>query len=174
MAYPIYSADVRDAVTGEFNQALVGQQVQIVTRGTQTPYPILDAADDPISGSLLTVQAPSTVPSFYIDTATPSDVYLDWYHAGSGAQGPVKFEEALRGEVIATRVAASNAAASSDASNTAAQGALNAAQALDAVRMKLAGAAVAQGGTFWGVWSAGSAPVPPNDGGIHWGLEIVP
>lgn len=94
--YRIDSAPVRDAVTGEFNADLVGQQVQIVTRDTTTPYPIQDAATDPIPGSLLTVQSSFCVPRFYIDTATPTTVYLDWYDAGSGARGPVNFEEALR------------------------------------------------------------------------------
>lgn len=96
MAYPIYSAPVRDAVTGEFNQALVGEQVQIVTRGTTTPYPILNAADDPIPDSLVTVQSSFCTPTVYIDSETPETVYLDWYHAGSGARGPVDFEEVLR------------------------------------------------------------------------------
>lgn len=96
MPYPIYSAPVRDEVTGEFNQALVGQQVQIVTRGTATPYPIQDAAADPIPDSLLTVQSSFCTPTFYIDTEDPTGVYLDWYDAGSGARGPVDFEQVLR------------------------------------------------------------------------------
>ena len=94
--YPIYPAPVRDAVTGELNPALVGEQVQVVTRGTTTPYPIYDAAEDAIPSSLVTVSTAFTTPTFYIDTETPADVYLDWYHAGSGAQGSVEFEAVLR------------------------------------------------------------------------------
>ena len=94
--YPIYPAPVRDAVTGELNSALVGEQVQVVTRGTTTPYPIYNGAGDPIASSLVTVSSAFTTPTVYIDTETPEDVYLDWYHAGSGAQGAVDFEEVMR------------------------------------------------------------------------------
>lgn len=94
--YRIDSAPVRDAVTGEFNAALVGQQVVVVTRDTTTPYPIQNAAADLISGSLLTVQSSFCVPRFYIDTASPTTVYLDWYHAASGARGSISFEALLR------------------------------------------------------------------------------
>jgi hypothetical protein len=167
MAYPIYSAPVRNAETGEFDTQLVGEQVQIVNRGTTTPYPILNAADDVIADSLVTVQTSFCTPTVYIATEAPEAVYLDWYHAGSGARGPVYMEEV-------SRQAAINAATAASASNTAAQGALAAAQALDSTRMQLAGSAVAQGSAFYGVWTAGAAPTPPSDGKIYWGLEIVP
>jgi hypothetical protein len=126
--YRIDNAEVRDAVTGELNQGLVGEQIQIVTRDTTTPYPIQDAATDPIPDSLLTVQASMCVPTFYIVTATPADLYLDWYHAGSGARGPVNFERVLRDEAVAARVAAEAAADSADASADAAQVAVAALQ----------------------------------------------
>jgi hypothetical protein len=119
--YRIDSAPVRDAVTGEFNQDLVGQQVQIVVRDTTTPYAIQDAAADPIPSSLLTVQTSFCVPTFYINTASPSAVYLDWYDAASGARGPVSFERQSREEATAARVAAEAAATSSAASNEAVQ-----------------------------------------------------
>jgi hypothetical protein len=126
--YRIDNAEVRDAVTGELNQALVGQQIQILTRDTTTPYPIQDVTTDPIPDSLLTVQESKCVPTFYINTATPADLYLDWYHAGSGARGPVNFERVLRDEAVAARVAAEAAADSADASADAAQVAVAALQ----------------------------------------------
>jgi hypothetical protein len=98
--YPIYPEQVLDATTYEPNQALVGQQVQVVTRNTTTPYPIYDAAGDPISDSLVTVTAAVSTPTFYIDTDTPETVYLDWYDAGSGQRGPIDFEEVLRQTMI--------------------------------------------------------------------------
>lgn len=165
--YPIYPAWVLDATTLLPNDALKGQQIQVVTRNTTTPYPIFDAADDPIPSSLVTVTQAASTPTVYIDTENPETVYLDWYDAASGARGPIWFEEV-------SRQSASDSATSSGASATAAQGALAAAQALDSTRMQLAGAAVAQGAAFWGVWTAGAAPTPPNDGKVHWGLEIVP
>lgn len=122
--YRIDSAPVRDAVTGEFNTALVGQQVQIVVRDTTTPYPIQDAAADPIASSLLTVQPSFCVPTFYIDTATPSTVYLDWYDAASGARGAVSFEEVLRQSVLAAEASSSASATSADASADAAEAVL--------------------------------------------------
>lgn len=124
MSYPVYSAPVRDAVTGEFNQALVGQQVQIVVRGTTTPYPIENAAGDPIASSLLTVQTSFCVPTFYIDTVTPETVYLDWYDAASGARGPVSFEEVSRQAAEDAAASSSSSAASSAASAEAAEAVL--------------------------------------------------
>lgn len=164
--YPIYSAAVRNAITLEKDPALVGQQIQVVSRGTTTPYPIYDAASDPIPSSLVTVTSTGDTPTVYIETETPASVYLDWYHAGSGERGPIVFEEQLRDQ-------AESASASSSVSAAAATSALAAAEALDSVRMVLAGPAVAAGGTFWGVWNTGDAPVPPNDGRVHWGFEIV-
>jgi hypothetical protein len=122
--YPIYPANVRDAVTGEPNPALVGQQVQVVERGTTTPYPIYDAAGDPIPSSLVTVNSTFSTPTFYIDTVTPGSVYIDWYDAGSGAQGQILFEEVSRQASLAAQVAAEAAATSSAASADAAEAAL--------------------------------------------------
>lgn len=109
--YPIYPAPVRNATTFELDQALVGQQVQVVSRGTTTPYPIFNAAEDPIADSLVTVTSSGTTPTFYIDTTTPADVYLDWYHAGSGNRGEIDFEEQLRDQARAAQVAAEAALA---------------------------------------------------------------
>lgn len=94
--YRVDDAQVRDAVTGELNTGLVGQQIQIVVRDTTTAYPIQDAAADPIPSSLLTVTPVFTTPRFWVDTTTPADLYLDWYHASSGVRGPVNFDAALR------------------------------------------------------------------------------
>lgn len=96
---PIYRVDdaqVRNAVTGELDTGLVGQQVQIVVRDTTTAYPIQDAAGDPIPSSLVTVTPVFTTPRFYIDVDDPTDLYLDWYDVGGGARGPVNFEAVLR------------------------------------------------------------------------------
>jgi hypothetical protein len=159
MAYPIYSAPVRDAATGELNQALVGQEVQIVTRATTTPYPIQDVAGDPIPDSIVTVQSSMSTPTVYVDTETPPEsLYLDWYHAGSGTRGPVDFEEVLRNEARVARQAAEAAAAS--------------AAELDLHRMALAGPAFTDGATFWGKWTAGNEPTPPDDGRFHWGWVV--
>lgn len=122
--YRIDNAPVRDAVTGELNTALVGEQITVVVRDTTTPYPIQDAATDPISGSLLTVQTSFCVPRFYIDTATPTTVYLDWYHAASGARGPVSFEEVLREVVVSAEANSASSATSADASADAAEAVL--------------------------------------------------
>lgn len=101
--YPIYPEQVLDATTYEPNQALVGQQVQVVTRNTTTPYPIFTAAGDPIPDSLVTVTAAVSTPTFYIDTDTPETVYLDWYDAGSGQRGPIDFEEVVRQTMLDAR-----------------------------------------------------------------------
>jgi hypothetical protein len=109
--YAIYPEQVLDATTYEPNKALVGQQVQVVARNTTTPYPIYDGAGDPIAGSLVTVTAAVSTPTFYIDTDTPETVYLDWYDAGSGQRGPIDFEEVLRQTVMDARDAAEAALA---------------------------------------------------------------
>lgn len=104
--YPIYPAWVLDATTLLPNAALKGQQVQVVTRNTTTPYPIFDAASDPIPSSLVTVTQAATTPTVYIDTETPETVYLDWYDAGSGNRGPINFEEVSRQSAAAAHAAA--------------------------------------------------------------------
>jgi hypothetical protein len=119
--YPIYPAPVRDATTYELDSALVGQQVQVVTRNTTTPYPIYDAAEDPITDSLVTVTTSVSTPTVYIDTDTPETVYLDWYDAGSGKRGPILFEEQLRNSAAASAAASEDSAESAAASAAAAQ-----------------------------------------------------
>jgi hypothetical protein len=104
--YPIYPAWVLDATTLEPNTALKGQQVQVVTRNTTTPYPIFDAAGDPIPSSLVTVTQAATTPTVYIDTENPETVLVDWYDAGSGLRGPIWFEEASRQSAAAAHAAA--------------------------------------------------------------------
>lgn len=108
--YPIYPAWVLDATTLEPNEALKGQQIQVVTRNTTTPYPIYDAAEDPIPSSLVTVTQAASTPTVYIDTVTPETVYLDWYDAGSGARGPIWFEEVSRQSAAAAHAAAAELA----------------------------------------------------------------
>lgn len=124
--YRVTDAQVRDAITGELNRDLVGQQVQIVVRDTTTPFPIQDGAGDPIASSLVTVTPVFTTPWFWIDTTTPADLYLDWYHAGSGARGPVDFDAVLRDAALGAQAAAESSADSAEASATAAQAALTA------------------------------------------------
>ena len=96
MPYKVPNAPVRDAVTGEFNQNLVGQQVQIVLEDTTTPFPILNGAGDPIPSSLVTVQSSFCMPTYWFETEDLTELYLDWYHAGSGARGSVDFSAAFR------------------------------------------------------------------------------
>lgn len=108
--YRVDESNVRDTATGEVLPGLVGQQVRIVDRGTSTPYPIYDAASDPIPGSLLTVTRRYTTPPHYIDTEQPADVYLDWLDESSGARGPVDFEPAMRAEARQARQDARDAA----------------------------------------------------------------
>jgi len=133
--YRIDNAEVRDAVTGELNTALVGQQIQVVVEDTTTPYPIQDAAADPITGSLLTVQAPGTVPRFYIETDTPADLYLDWYHAASGTRGAFDFNRVLRDAALAAEASAAASADSAQASEEAVQAAVAALTANLVVRV---------------------------------------
>jgi hypothetical protein len=109
--YPIYSAWVLDATTLLPNASLVGKQVQVVTRNTTTPYPIYNAASDPIPSSLMTVTPAGTTPTVYIDTETPGSVYLDWYDAASGSRGPINFEEVSRQASVAAQAAAEAALA---------------------------------------------------------------
>jgi len=104
--YPIYSAWVLDATTLLPNADLKGQQVQVVTRGTTTPYPIFNGAGDPITSSLVTVTEAASTPTVYIDTETPEVVYLDWYDAGSGQRGPIWFEEVSRQSAVGAHAAA--------------------------------------------------------------------
>jgi chitodextrinase len=114
MPIRIDPAPVRDSETGELDPALIGQQVQIVTRGTTTPFPIQDGATDPITDSLVTVSTAFTTPTVYVaDGVEIADLYLDWYQASSGKRGPVAFEAVLRDEAKAARTesAASAAAA---------------------------------------------------------------
>lgn len=108
--YPIYPAWVLDATTLLPNAALKGQQVQVVTRNTTTPYPIFDAASDPIIDSLVTVTQAASTPTVYIDTETPETVYLDWYDSASGARGPIWFEEVSRQSAAAAHAAAAELA----------------------------------------------------------------
>jgi hypothetical protein len=119
--YPIYPAWVLDATTLLPNAALVGQQVQVVTRNTTTPYPIYDAASDPIPSSLMTVTPAGTTPTVYIDTVTPGSVYLDWYDAASGQRGPIWFEEVSRQASLAAQAAAEAALAEAAAANESVQ-----------------------------------------------------
>lgn len=122
--YPIFPAWVLDAETLEPNEALKGQQIQVVARGTTTPYPIFDAASDPISSSLVTVTQAASTPTVYIDTVTPETVYLDWYDAGSGNRGPINFEEVLRRTILDARAATEASADSSAASASASEAVL--------------------------------------------------
>jgi hypothetical protein len=119
--YPIYPAWVLDATTLEPNEALKGQQIQVVTRNTTTAYPIFDAAGDPIPSSLVTVTQAASTPTVYIDTVTPETVYLDWYDAGSGSRGPIWFEEVSRQSAVASATSSAASATSSAASAEAAQ-----------------------------------------------------
>jgi hypothetical protein len=96
---------------------------------------------------------------------TVADYYQVWWRSGNAIGHLMSFD----GVVAAVESNAGSAATSAAAAATSAA----AAQALDSTRMALAGAAVASGGTFWGVWSVGNAPTPPNDGRIHWGFEII-
>lgn len=123
--YPIYSAWVLDATTLLPNAALKGQQVQVVTRNTTTPYPIFNAASDPIASSLVTVTESASTPTVYIDTDTPETVYLDWYDAGTGQRGPIWFEEVSRQSAMAS--AASSATSATSAAASAASAATTAA-----------------------------------------------
>lgn len=122
--YPIYPAWVFDATTLLPNAALKGQQVQVVTRNTTTPYPIFDAAGDPIPSSLVTVTEAASTPTVYIDTLTPETVYLDWYDAASGARGPIWFEEVSRQSAVGAKAEAAASATSSAASADAAEAVL--------------------------------------------------
>lgn len=123
MAIMVPNAPVRDAVTGEFNTDLVGQQIQIIDGLVSTPtaYPIQDGATDPIPSSLLTVQAPGQLPTYWIDVVDPSDLYMDWYHAASGARGRVDFDAALRDSAKASAASSAASAASALASQLAAE-----------------------------------------------------
>lgn len=38
--------------------------------------------------------------------------------------------------------------------------------------MGLSGDAATSGAVFWGAWTAGSEPTPPDDGKFHWGFEL--
>lgn len=123
--YPIYPAWVFDATTLLPNAALKGQQVQVVTRNTTTPYPIFDAAGDPIPSSLVTVTEAASTPTVYVDTATPETVYLDWYDAASGNRGPIWFEEVSRQSAVASAASSEASADSSAASASAAEAVLS-------------------------------------------------
>lgn len=122
--YPIYPAWVFDATTLLPNAALKGQQIQVVTRNTTTPYPIFDAAGDPIPSSLVTVTQAATTPTVYVDTVTPETVYLDWYDATSGNRGPIWFEEVSRQSAVSAATSSASSATSSAASADAAEAAL--------------------------------------------------
>ena len=125
----IDDAQVRDAVTGELIQGLVGQQVKIVTRDTTTPFPIYDAIGDPIPGSVVTVTPVFTVPRIWVDVTTPADVYLDWYDEASGVRGPVDFDRALRDSAAAAAASASASASAATTAQAAAETAASAAAA---------------------------------------------
>jgi hypothetical protein len=123
--YRIDDVQVRDAATGELIQALVGQTVKIVTRDTTTAFPIYDSIGDPISGSNVTVTQTFTVPRIWISDADApvgdiSQVYLDWYNAGSGVRGSVDFDIPLRNAARGAKDAAENSADSAAASAAAA------------------------------------------------------
>lgn len=124
MVIKIPSAPVRDEVTGEINPALVGEQVQIVLDGTTTPYPIMDAASDLIPSSLVTVQTSNCIPTVWIDPADAADLYLDWYHAGSGARSRIDFDAVSRDAAKASQAASEDAADRSDASAAASEAVL--------------------------------------------------
>lgn len=123
----IDDAQVRDAITGELIQGLVGQPVKIVARDTTTPFPIYDSIGDPIAGSVVTVTSVFTVPRIWVDVTSPADVYLDWLDEGSGARGPVDFDRALRDAAASSAVAASTSASAALASQTAAEAAASSA-----------------------------------------------
>jgi hypothetical protein len=40
-------------------------------------------------------------------------------------------------------------------------------------KVATSGPASTSGAVFWGVWSAGNDPTPPNDGKVHWGFRVV-
>ncbi|MBD5787097.1 hypothetical protein IF650_12995 [Cellulosimicrobium terreum] len=121
--YRVDDAQVRDATTGELTPALVGEAITIVTRDTTTPFPIHNSAGDLIVGSTVTVTSALTVPPVWIDSDNApggvlADLYLDWYHAGSGVRGPLNFDAVMRAYAAAsatTAGAAQGAAATSAA-----------------------------------------------------------
>ena len=102
---PVYQAQVVDEATGRLLDALKGQPVQIVLRGTTTPAPIFHfATEDPIANSMLTVNDNWSLPEHKVETGgDAANLYLDWLDPASGARGPVRFEEALRAEMRAAR-----------------------------------------------------------------------
>jgi hypothetical protein len=123
--YRVDEANVRDSDTGEIISELVGSQVQIVTRDTTAPFPILDETQSIIPESLVTVTPVYTTPAFWIDTDAPEDLYLDWLDTASGKRGPVEFEAVLRDAAIRAAESAEGSALSSAASATAAQDAVD-------------------------------------------------
>lgn len=117
----IDDAQVRDAVTGELIQGLVGQPVKIVTRDTTTAFPIYDSIGDPIAGSVVNVTPVFTVPRIWVDIVSPADVYLDWLDEASGARGPVDFDRALRDAAASSAVSASASSSAAQAAQAAAE-----------------------------------------------------
>ncbi|MCL1870990.1 MAG: hypothetical protein FWF90_11335 [Promicromonosporaceae bacterium] len=135
---------VLDQANGQVALTLAGQQVQVVTRGTTTPYPIFDAGSlDPIASSMLTVSPIGTLPTFVIQTDTPEGLYLDWRDSGSGLQGGIGFEEVMRTIAVAARDSAATAVTSASASATAASSAQTAAEGAASSALASAAAAAA-------------------------------
>ncbi|ACZ29553.1 hypothetical protein Xcel_0514 [Xylanimonas cellulosilytica DSM 15894] len=119
--WTINTAIVLNQTSGQVALDLAGQTVQVVVRGTTTPYPIIETGSlDPIPSSLLTVSPIGTLPPFIIDTDTPEDLYLDWRDSGSGAQGGIGFEEVMRTIAVQARDAAADAIVQAEAAQEAA------------------------------------------------------
>lgn len=113
-----------------------------------------------VPATTIAVSAFGQLPEFIV-----VDLYQVWWRSGDIIVHLMSFDGLLE-SVEATADAA-------ELSKAAAESANSSAQALDAIRMKLAGSAVAQGANFWGVYPSGALPIPPNDGQYHWLLEIV-
>jgi hypothetical protein len=111
--YRVDAAQVRDVTTGELRAELAGQQVTIVTRDTDTPFPIYNSIRDRIPNSRLTVSALFTIPSIHINVDAPADLYLDWLDS-SGARGPVEFEAVLRDAALSAAASAAESGAAAE------------------------------------------------------------
>lgn len=145
---------VRDRFTGEINTALVGQQVRVVIRDTNTPATIYEdaAGTVPITSSRVTVLSTFAVPTIYHD---PANGLLDWLDETSGARGPITSEQGYVEYAMAAAEAAGEAAEDAETAGAAAKDA--------------AEAAAQRGMPAGGV--PGQVPVKtgPNDHEVGWG-----
>lgn len=179
-------------------EALQGAEGTVVYAGGDTPANITEDQDGSVAipGSRLRVSSQNMVPGFWLQGLASDELEFV-----SGAyRVPLLSLAAVRRAADDARTSANQAVAEAEQARQAAEDAAanatsptalvvnqvltNPDSGSRAVLESVVGGLVAEGtgavldgtlegSTFWGVFTVGNEPTPPNDGRVHWGFRVV-